>query len=224
MRLAVVLSLTMLLVIPGCFYTVAESPEVLPPGRYAVSALAGAMVSPWTASGSVFPFPSELAVQGNLGVFPGVDAGLRLSALSGLYGEIRGQILREPLLVCAGLGASYSGWYDVSLFTDWDGERAQVMGLYPTITVGTRSIYGGARVSVQRSRDKLEGGIPSWDRVTYLVTPELLFGGAFGERLQVIPEGFLALNVSGGKLSLGGGLGVGLRYSFGTELAPDYGY
>ena len=221
MTRVVVPLLLLLLSISGCFYAVTEPPEVLPPGRVALSAVAGASSG---GGGSLFPVPSELAVQGNVGLLPGVDAGLRLSALSGIYGEVRGQVLSEPLFVCAGLGASYSGWYDVSLFTDWDGEKAQVMGLYPTITVGNRYMYGGVRVSVQRARDKLEGGMPSWDRISYPVTPELVFGATLGNRLQVIPECYLAMNFGDGSPKLGGGLGVGLRYSFGAESEPEYGY
>lgn len=217
MRQLIMPLFALLLVAACCPYIAAESPDVLPPGNVAVG---GIVAASWLGplQGTFGLTPANLGVQCNVGILPGVDAGLMLSALSGVAGEVRYQVLREPLLVCAGLGASHSWRWNVDPFSDNAGHTWQVDGLHPTVTVGTRNVYGGVRVSVLRVE---ENPMSSPVSITYPVMPELLVGVTTGDRFQVSTTGFVALLAGGGSLSVGGGLGLSLRYTFGTRRQRD---
>jgi hypothetical protein len=199
-----------LLAASGCVWTVVEPPRVLPPGGFAVSGLSG-----FAYAGALVP--SDFGVQLNAGVAPRVDAGLRASLGSGLYGQFRYQALTEPLLANAGIGLSYLPPTNLNPFSHVDNGRTRLLGLHPTITLGDDRRYCGLRVGALWLAREGERHNQHYREESFGLSPELVGGFVLGDRVQFIPEVFLIAMIAEGKVEPGAGANVAIRIPFGNR-------
>jgi hypothetical protein len=202
----------------GCLYTVAQTPEVLAPGQVTAGVVT-AMGEEVGASREPVLTLSDLGIQARAGVFDRFDAGLRLSATAGYSGDVRYQIIREPILVSAGIGASYLPWTHFTR-SDWDNEQVKQLGIYPAVLVGTPHVYGGLRLMLTRDWDRMIGGQPTWNNVSNSVSPEAVVGAMLNPavgRVQLLPEAFIVVHATDRPVWTTWGIGLALQYLFGGQ-------
>jgi hypothetical protein len=155
----------------GCMsLSTLQSPEVLPPGENRVGAgvlLGGDLEGGESGIG-------ELAILGRRGLSENVDMGGRIWGIPpyvGLYGDLRYQIVRDPVFVSGGLGAS------VFHFDDFT-----TVGIYPTVLAGSDRLFGGIKWT------QLVGGGGDVEDTFGAGFPGLVAGTGFGQSLIFSPE------------------------------------
>ena len=165
----------------GCAsYGVYHGPQIVEPGSTEVGVgVMGIRSSEWGPDDPVV-MPAELALIARHGVGERLDVGGRLAffpvslvsdepSVVGLYGDVRYQVVSDPLLVTGSIGAS-------GLLVDGD----LVLGAYPAVIVGDERFYGGVRGIVRRTT--------SGEEITTDWALGVVTGAAFGQRWIVRPE------------------------------------
>jgi len=167
-------------VLAGCHHALFQSPEVLEPGEHAigVGAAGSAVLEPAV-------LPHEIDLFYRMGIDGNTDVGARLTySLHTIVDEWHGFLheyenpltiavdgkhcLRAgPLLMAGDLGLS------------WTPGAGLLVGIHPTVMVGTSWLYAGARVSVYR-----HGAWWRWPEGL----PSFTVGAKLGKRLYVMPE------------------------------------
>lgn len=164
------------LVAAGC-HPALISPEPLPAGDLCASVGVvgyGDMGSPPRLFG-------DAAIQSRYGAGSGVDIGARIGLMSGLYADVKWNVLSFPFLLSGDLGGSYEAWKE----DDIGGSRlldTLALGVYPAVLFGTRTLYGGLRVASRYRYGRSNGGYRGWD-----IAPGVLVGASFGDIDRVMP-------------------------------------
>ncbi len=194
-HISISIYLSVLIILSGCVsLSTYQSPKILDKGdaQVGVGMLAGFGEIREVALG-------EVSLIGRYGISDRMDIGAKIYGLPhlvqfySLYGDLRYQLLTEPLYV--------SGAFGVSTF---HVEDYRSTGLYPTIMFGTERIYGGVKwIRMISSSDEMEESLGT-------NFAGVVAGATFGKRLSFMPE----LNVYFADEELLFFPGVGLTYNF----------
>ena len=184
-----------LLFIKGCIsLSTYQSPKIIEKGKAQIGAgmLAGFGGNGETGFG-------ELLLIGRYGISDRIDIGAKIYGMPvvikyySLYGDIRYQILTEPLYVSGALGIS-----------TFHIDNYRTTGLYPTIMFGTERIYGGMKwIQLIASSDEAKETLGT-------NFPGVVAGASFGRSFSFMPE----LNVYFAEDELLVFPGIGLQYNF----------
>ena len=123
----------------------------------------------------------DAAIQSRIGVGSGVDVGARIGLMSGLYADVKWNVLAFPFLLSADLGGSYEPWKE----HDIGGSRildTLALGVYPALLFGTRTLYGGVRVASRYRYGRSNSSFRGWD-----ISPGILVGASFGDINRIMP-------------------------------------
>lgn len=189
----------------GCVsLSVFQGPEALDEGELAggIGAATFSAVGD-TADGGVAFWP-EAGLRYGLG--GGFDIGAKFAGfppLGTLYGDVRWQMLSDPLPVTAGLGGSYAGLQGDA---GDEGDDISFTAVYPSLAVGTDRLWAAARGIIVASgvTDEVFLSGQLWG---------LVVGTSFGDRLRLLPE----LSVYVGPDDALVGLGLGLQLGTGDD-------
>jgi len=198
MRIAI--GFVVALTVSGCFYQPAYiSPEPLPAGDYCGSlALTG-------YTGYSYPW-ADVMLQGRAGLGAGVDAGIRLSFPGelcpyvpvGLYGDVKWNFLSSPCLFTADIGCWYENVAEGDMSEHFISDSTW-WAAWPGLLIGSRTLYGGARLMIRRGYGmKLGHAPPGWT-----FAPALLAGASFGDRFRVMPQAEVFWAPGGYAIALG---------------------
>jgi hypothetical protein len=126
-----------------------------------------------------------IVLQGRWGFGAGFDGGLRL-ATSGLYADLKYNIIRQPLILSCDMGVTYSGYRDSQseLALAFPHDDSISLSLYPALIGGTRAVFGGVRMLAHY-------GIPGPTHprhAPWQFYPALLLGASIGNRMRLTPE------------------------------------
>ena len=165
------------LLVSGCCMMQLQHPRALEPGRVVVG-VAGSGMAEFYKDGLPFPF-ANIDVYGRVGLGAGFETGLRWCVPRGFHADVKYQFLRHPFDASVNLGALHVWPVDimwgpamqVEEHSFWD----QVV-LFPSLSMGTRNVYGGLRGFVSLAADDP------------LTMPGFFIGTRFGERFQLLPE------------------------------------
>jgi hypothetical protein len=182
----------------GCFYSVLQTPEVLPPGKVS---LGPALTAGGMYDGGFGPGEVELSLITRVGVARNIEAGLRLSNVLGGMVDVKYQLLHKPFLMAADLGFSCIYMPAIDFMSHSDPQT--VFALCPALLVGTERYYAGV---------KLMGSLTP----TPYLMPGFVLGAAFGRRFKALPELNAYFAPARGSAPAGAvaGLAVGLQYTF----------
>jgi hypothetical protein len=212
-RLLSVLSPALLFVLLcGCFYSVQQTPEPIPPGDV--------VLGPCVCAGHGYVIPdkrdsmttygtspaAELGVQTRLGITSGLDGGLRLSFPLGVLADLKYLLLRRPFLVAADLGFSVTPRLPTGLLSDNPGEYNECYIGYLTLLAGTGRFYGGPRFIYGLNYE--HGGSPP---ERFLLSGVVL-GGSFGRRFRLLPEADVFLRRSSVGWTVLAAFGIGAQF------------
>ncbi len=181
MRVAIVA--VVVLFVAGCYQPAYVSPEPMATGDYCGSLAVTGYFDPEPTNASVM-------LQGRAGLGAGLDAGIRLSFLgglyfipAGLYGDIKWNFLSSPCLFTADIGCSYENTAEGDMSEHFISDTVS-WAVWPGLLIGSRTWYGGARLMIRHGYGmKLGHAPPRW---TY--APVLLVGASFGDRFRVMPQ------------------------------------
>lgn len=204
------------LLLTGCAFTVAQSPETVAPGRVFAGGLASLGLN--TGAGTVKPFlaGSELGVYGRAGLARNLDAGVRLSIPAGLGADIKYALLSRRQRLAVGIGASFLPWVVPPLV---DSSRRMSVGIYPLLVGGTPNLFGGVRGIGLVHFDR--GALA---RYHYLAGPQVFLGASLGRRrIRVLPElhAHWLAPIKNADPQFGVGLGLAVQYQLKGSL-KDY--
>jgi hypothetical protein len=169
------------ILVSGCAFTVAQSPETVAPGRVVAGGLGSLGLGQGASPAGPLLAGTELGAYGRAGLRRNLDAGVRLSLPAGLGADIKYQVLSRRTRLALGLGASFLPWVAPPLV---DSTRRMALGLYPLVVGGSRRAWCGLRGI----------GLVHYDRGTIaryhvLAGPEFFVGSTVGRgRLQALPE------------------------------------
>jgi hypothetical protein len=116
----------------------------------------------------------ELALLGRYGLADRVDVGAKLWGFPpfvGIYGDVRYQVAREPVLVAGALGAS---WFSFDEFSTG--------ALYPTVMVGADRFFAGGRWTFLTATGN------EMEETFGAKFPGIVVGASFGSRVILAPE------------------------------------
>jgi hypothetical protein len=187
----------------GCFYSVLQTPEVLPPGEMSLGPILGTGAGYYVGSeyftDGVRPAELELGVMLRKGIVKNLESGLRFSVPLGGMVDVKYQLLRGRFLLAADLGFSQSLPADLGSLSR---DRRTYSVLYPMLLAGTGRYYGGIKTACiyERHTDA--------HRSATRIQPGVFFGAACGRRWKVLPEVNTFLN------PIMVGAAVGLQYTF----------
>ncbi len=200
MRVPFLLTLSLMLLLSGCFFvSTFQEPKVLSEGEHVLQLGVSGIANPGENGGVSVPFIPELAYRRGFG--GGVDAGIRLGI--GLIGmDVKYQFLDGPLYAAVNMGGSLFG-----VLTD---EDSAVLGLYPAVLVGTRRLYAGYRHVFLTGTVEIWGGNSNFSQGVSTI----VLGGVWGQRWQFLPEVNIYLPPEKGQDMLLS-YGVGIRYRWG---------
>jgi hypothetical protein len=185
------------LAIAGCYQPAYISPEPLAAGDYCGSL---------ALTGYTDPYYAGLALQGRAGLGAGLDAGIRLSFPGelcpfvpvGLYGDIKWNYLSSPFLLTADIGCWYENVAEGDMSEHFIDDSTW-WAVWPGMLIGSRTLYGGARLMIRRGYGmKLGPAPPGWNLV-----PALSVGASFGDRFRVMPQAEVYWTSIGYALALG---------------------
>lgn len=226
MRRVIRLLLPAALLLGSCAYFVAQTPDVQAPGKLAIGGLAGASPAWLTTAKKPTIGNAEIGAFARYGIANGADAGLRLDPLHGLLVDARYQLLRRGFLLTAGAGLSYAPRLNVAAdFANQFGvnwfdpvrKLPTAIGLHPLVMMGTKQVYGGAKVVLQSVTFA-----DSASSQSYLV-PVIFAGARLGKRVEFLPEANVFWLASGpsAQRMVGLSLGVAVRYQLGNFRLPS---
>jgi len=170
------------LVIAGCYQPAYISPEPLAVGDYCGSL---------ALTGHSTAYFASIMLQGRAGLGAGLDAGIRLSFPGelcpfvpvGLYGDVKWNFLSTPSLFTANIGCSYYNVAEGDMSEHFISDSTW-LAVWPGLLIGSRTLYGGARVQVRRGFGMKLGLKPAG----WTFAPALLAGASFGDRFRVMPQ------------------------------------
>lgn len=147
----------------------------------------GLGISFMNAAGEEDFFLGETALIGRHGLGERMDVGAKLwatpavlivPATLGVYGDVRYQIIRDPVYVSASMGVSYfsAGTADDDTF------RMETAAIYPTLMAGTRQLYAGVKWT------RMFATTDAFDDVLGEGFPGLVAGTRLGSRFIFMPE------------------------------------
>lgn len=188
-----VFCLTQILLVQCVSFSTYQTPEPVAPDETAFGGgISGVVADSSAGFGGV-----ELYARHGLG--PNMDAGIKLGGMPGLYyllmGDVKFRLAANPLTVSADVGMSISAGSD----------RTATLAWYPTVLVGTSTLYGGLKAVLIRGT--FEGDAFAVDHpLTGLVV-----GTRFGHRFRVLPEINCYFSRQSSPLFFGG---IGLQFNF----------
>jgi len=206
------LSAAVLLVIgTGCYHPAIITPESMPAGDFAL----GVGISGITPSHVGDPkdwLDTRGWIQSRVGLGLGFDAGLCLTLPAGPYVDVKWNFLRfSELFVTADLGASLYGYkLDSELWDHYYGHYPMVLGFHPTLLLGRRDLFGGARLTMARHH-LLYSDTTVWQ-------PSVMFGGSVGDRVRFLP----GIEVSVPPGELGVTVQVGVEFHTRTRAQDEF--
>lgn len=119
----------------------------------------------------------EISLIGRYGISERMDVGAKLYGMPQLlefhsfYGDLRHQILTDPIYLSGSMG--------ISTFSVDDFRS---IGLYPTVMAGTERLYGGVKwIRLISTSDQTEESLGTH-------FPGFVAGANFGGRISVMPE------------------------------------
>lgn len=211
-----------LLLLGGCAYFVAQSPEVQAPGKLAIGGLAGVSPAWLTTAQKPTIGNAEIGLFARTGLAKGADAGLRADPLHGLLIDARYQLLRRRFLLTAGIGLSYAPRLGVAAdlanqfgVTWLDGVRIlpTTIGLHPMVIMGTKQAYGGAKAVIQSVTFADSASAQNY------IVPVIFAGARVGKRVEFLPEANIFWMAAGPQAQrmVGLSLGIAVQYQLGGK-------
>lgn len=212
------LVLIAILLLVGCYsYSNLHSPKVLEHNEFGISLdFTGLTV----LSGSTYVdtdlsyLSTDIALRYGFG--KNIDATFKVLIPTGVYGEIKWQMLKEPILISPQFGISYSFWQE--LLTG-PCDISHKFGIYPTLLLGTEHFYGGLRLIYKRMK-YYNYDLDSFYMFT-AYTPGILVGASIGKKVRIVPEvGFYweKFGTMPDTIGVGKGIGHGSYVTYGIGI------
>ena len=172
------LLLVLAVALSGCYHPAYISPEPLQPGEVSSSlALTGYGYGP-----TEFKMVDVMS-QVRVGMGAGLDVGVRLSLPAGLYADVKWNFVSRPFLMTADVGFTYDESAENDMSEHFISDTVSWY-VYPTLLAGTRTLFGGARMTVSRHY----GAEYAHTRPRWALTPAAVVGASFGDRFRFMPE------------------------------------